>query len=129
MHTMMLQAGLFQQFLEFLPYCRLRKVTAVPVGKHQVREFSLVPKLSGCQPHLSLTDSVTLQDLNHKLCGHDYSGFPIFQRNEGIFRAGLAGLHQLLFDRDNSFVKINTIPRQPNQLPAAQAGEQIHDDY
>lgn len=25
MHTVMLQAGFFQQFLEFLPYCRLRK--------------------------------------------------------------------------------------------------------
>ena len=104
-------------------------MTAVPVGEHQVGELSLVLKFSGGQPHLSLTDSVTLQDLNYELCGHDDPGFPVLQRTEGVFRAGLTGLHQLLFDRDNTFVKINTIPRQPNQLPAAQADEQIHDDY
>lgn len=53
-------------------------------------------------------------------------------RKFGFVEAGLTeefGYPNQVFVLQRAPMKIEFSPRQPNQLPAAQAGEQIHDDY
>jgi len=97
MDPVMLQAGLLQDLLEFLPDRRLDVVVAVLVAEDQIGEITFIPERAGGEFLRSL-DSLVMPENIHDERRREYDpGLSVLQRAPVVFAAAfLTGRGELL---------------------------------
>lgn len=120
-------ADLLGDALEVAVYRVAGEVAAQGVGEHQAH--GVIPCAAGLQLVFLLAELHPSQHIKHGLGWGEDAGLVVLQGGEFVrpSTAVDALLAQLLAHGDGSLLEVHAIPGQADDLPLAQAGEDVHE--